>query len=90
MENPENLYIKVIQYLIKSSFEFSKIKKIIKNMTTMIFRSSQKDEILNKSNKNIKNNLEMIKKKLVIIAINLLVSYIFPEICYILLLIYSS
>ena len=56
--------------------KYAIVKRIIKNLTTMTFRSPQDNELLSKA-----NDLTIVKEKLVMVAINSLVCYIFSKVC---------
>ncbi len=52
------------------------VKGIIKNLTTMTFHPPQDDEPLSEA-----NDLTIVKEKLVVVATNPLVCYIFSKVC---------
>lgn len=71
-ENSENLYLQNIQQLIWSLTKYLKIKEIIYNLKTIIFYPLQNDKLITK-----RINLKIVKEKLIVVATNSLVCYIF-------------
>ena len=76
LEKPDNPYLQNIQRLIWSSPKYSRIKEIINGLKTMTFRPPQDDESTTAG-----VELEIVKEKLVIVATNPLVCYVFSKVC---------
>ncbi len=75
LENTENPYLLNLQLLMRSLSKYDIVKEIIKNLTMMTFRPPQNDKPSSKA-----SDLAIVKKKLVVVATNPLVYYIFSKV----------
>ncbi len=76
LENTKNPYLLNLQLLMSSLPKYIMVKGIIKNLTMITFRPPQDDEPLSEASK-----LVIVKEKLVVVATNSLVCYIFSKVC---------
>ncbi len=76
LKNTENPYLLNLQLLMSSLPKYAMVKGIIKNLTMMTFRSPQDHEPLSEA-----SDLAIVKEKLVVVATNPLVCYIFSKVC---------
>ncbi len=75
LENMENPYLLNFQLLMSSLPKYTMVKGTIKNLTTITFRPLQDDEPSSEA-----SDLAIVKKKLVVVATNPLMCYIFLKV----------